>query len=266
MKLISLLARRRPLQLAFALLTWPPLLWAKDAPAVLTNAPAAPWPPGISTFPALSDFPGAGPVRTQDWFRTLWIQRRSEWARDRERDQGAVVFLGDSITQGWGSLAKDFPDLKVANRGLSGDTTRGVRYRLQDDVIALHPRAVVLLIGTNDLEDGADPELVAVNVKAILAALRASDPKLPLIVCRVMPSDASKQRPADKIQQINRLVDALVAAEPLGVECDTWGVFADADGNAQLTEFPDLLHPNPAGYAKWAAALRPLIAKLPLAH
>jgi len=95
-----------------------------------------------------------------DWFRALWRERRLKWWNDRERDQGAVVFLGDSITQGWASLAKDFPDLKVANRGISGDVTRGVLYRLKEDVLDLNPAAVVLLIGTNDLEDGGEPELM----------------------------------------------------------------------------------------------------------
>jgi lysophospholipase L1-like esterase len=64
------------------------------------------------------------------------------------------VFLGDSITQGWNDLASAFPDMKVANRGINGgDTTRGVLIRLQDDVLSLDPAAIVLLIGTNDLEE-----------------------------------------------------------------------------------------------------------------
>src|ERR1051326_5624705 len=46
--------------------------------------------------------PGAGPIRRYDWFRKLWQQRRAAWAERATQDQGAVVFLGDSITQGWG--------------------------------------------------------------------------------------------------------------------------------------------------------------------
>ncbi|MFI5170585.1 MAG: G-D-S-L family lipolytic protein, partial [Vicinamibacterales bacterium] len=90
--------------------------------------------------------PGAGPLRRYDWFQHLWRERRSQWAANAERDKGAVVFLGDSITQGWGGgLGAAFPGMKVANRGISGDTTRGVLLRLEEDVLSLDPAAVVLL-------------------------------------------------------------------------------------------------------------------------
>src|SRR5580704_8643449 len=131
--------------------------------AATFSTPAQPQsvPPPDSHFeiPATDDgLPGAGPIRRYDWFRKLWAERRSAWARHVEQDQGAFVFLGDSITQGWGDDMKGgFPGLKVANRGISGDTTRGVLIRLDTDVLALHPDGVVILIGTNDLEEGADP-------------------------------------------------------------------------------------------------------------
>ena len=207
-------------------------------------------------------FPGQGPVQPGIWFRGLWEQRRSEWRKSAAADEGAVVFLGDSITQQWGTLAQDFPGYKVANRGISGDTTRGVRFRLKEDVIDLHPRAVVLLIGTNDLELGAAPELVAANVKAILAELRASNPRLPVLVCRVMPSSEKKNRPAAKIQSLNTLVEEAASADPLFARVDTYALFADPNGDAKPEEFPDLLHPNAAGYAKWKAALVPVFTKL----
>jgi len=238
---------------------------AAFAQQVPTPAKPAVPPPGISTFPDLATIPGEGPVRGHfDWFRNLWIERRSDWWRQRTNDQGAVVFLGDSITQGWGSLAKDFPGLKVANRGISGDTTRGVRYRLPADVLDLHPRGVVLLIGTNDLEEGARPEIVGANVKAILAACRAADPKMPLIVCQLMPSSATKKRPAAQIKQINALLADAVKAVPGCVLVDTWTPFADAAGDARPDEFPDLLHPNAAGYTRLAATLRPALQEAKL--
>ncbi|HEX2746365.1 MAG TPA: hypothetical protein VHM91_00090, partial [Verrucomicrobiales bacterium] len=45
--------------------------------------------------------PGAGPIRRYDWFQKLWLEKRTAWAQRTEKDKGAVVFLGDSITQGW---------------------------------------------------------------------------------------------------------------------------------------------------------------------
>ncbi|MFN5959977.1 MAG: GDSL-type esterase/lipase family protein, partial [Verrucomicrobiota bacterium] len=92
---------------------------------------------------------GTGPVRRYDWFRGLWNEKRAAWAKRLEADRGAVVFLGDSITQGWGDdFGGSFPGMKAANRGISGDTTRGMLHRLEHDVLALQPAAVVLLMGT----------------------------------------------------------------------------------------------------------------------
>src|SRR5688572_25555958 len=98
-------------------------------------------------LPASDDgLPGAGPVRRFDWFQKLWLQRRTQWAQNVEKDQGALVFLGDSITQGWGdTMGGAFAPARVANRGISGDTTRGVLIRLQEDVLAVKPSGVVLL-------------------------------------------------------------------------------------------------------------------------
>jgi lysophospholipase L1-like esterase len=214
--------------------------------------------------PTDEGLPGAGPIRRYDWFQKLWRDRRTAWAAERARDQGAVVFLGDSITQEWKGLGAAFPGVKIANRGISGDTSRGVLIRLQEDVLALRPAAVVLLVGTNDLEEGATPDTIVGNLKLILGALKTHNPRMPVILCQVMPSSASMKRPADQIQAINALYMAAVKNDVQVIPLDTWRLFADANGVASASEFPDLLHPNEIGYAKWAAALRPLFATLRL--
>ncbi len=215
-------------------------------------------------IPATDDgLPGQGPIRRYDWFRELWRKRRSAWAKRVEQDQHALVFLGDSITQGWGDdLGGAFPNVKVANRGISGDTTRGMLIRLQEDVLALHPSGVVMLLGTNDLEENAAPETIAANVKLILAALEEYSREMPIVLCRVFPSSTSKHRPADQIRSVNRLYAEAVSRDPQITLLDTWTLFANDQGDAKIEEFPDLLHPNAAGYAKWAAALRPFLATL----
>jgi lysophospholipase L1-like esterase len=207
--------------------------------------------------------PGKGPRQTWNDFPKVWAQRFAEWRPGEAGDKGAVVFLGDSITQGWTGLAQDFPNLRVANRGISGDTTRGVLYRLRD-VIVLGPDAVVLLIGTNDIGLGADPADVADNVREILRQLRESNPDLPVIVCRVMPRGDRNLHAEQKLKKLNALVDELVSADPKCLRCDTWGIYADDKDQPSKEEFPDLLHPNAAGYAKWAGALKPLLAELKL--
>ena len=235
--------------------------------SVTAAARQTPAPASADQFaiPATDEgLPGAGPIRRYDWFQKLWRDRRTAWAAERVRDQGAVVFLGDSITQEWKGLGAAFPGVKIANRGISGDTSRGVLIRLQEDVLALTPAAVVLLVGTNDLEEGATPETVVGNLKLILGALKKHNPRMPVILCQVMPSSASMKRPADQIQAINALYMAAVKNDAQVIPLDTWRLFADANGDAPASEFPDLLHPNEIGYAKWAAALRPLFATLRL--
>ncbi len=209
--------------------------------------------------------PGAGPMRRADWFKNLWRDRRSKWLKEASQDQGAVVFLGDSITQGWGeSMGDAFAGMKVANRGISGDTTRGMLWRLKDDVLSLKPSAVVMLMGTNDLEEKAEAETITANVKAIVAELKKHNPQVPIVLCQVFPSSADKARPADKIKQINLQQAAAFAGDSQVTVLDTWTLFANEQGDAKAEEFPDLLHPNEAGYAKWAKAIRPIFATLGL--
>jgi lysophospholipase L1-like esterase len=219
---------------------------------------------GASKFaiPATDEgLPGAGPIRRYQWFQNLWEKKRTGWAKQVKQDQGALVFLGDSITQGWGdNFRGHFKGVKVANRGISGDTTRGVLIRLKEDVLSLNPKGVVILIGTNDLEEKATPEVIAGNLKLIIAALKKHNAKMPIILCNTFPSSASKRRPADQIKKINQLYFAGVKGDAQITVLDTWLLFADAKGDAKKPEFPDLLHPNQIGYDKWAASLRPLLA------
>ena len=230
------------------------------AAALAASAPAQ----SSKALPAPADestLPGEGALRRYDAYVKRWLDARTQWAKDVARDQGAVVFLGDSITQGWGADFKGkFAGMKLANRGISGDTTRGMLIRLQEDVLALKPTAIVLLMGTNDLEVGIDPEAVGRNFQKITAAIKAHNPRVPVVVCRVLPSSATKKRPADAIKRVNALYEAAVRGDAQFTVVDTWTLFADAAGDATPAWFPDLLHLNAAGYDRWAAALRPVFA------
>ena len=65
-------------------------------------------------IPATDDgLPGAGPIRRQDWFKEVWNSRRSAWVNQVEKDQKAVVFLGDSITHGWGDDMGNIRDISL---------------------------------------------------------------------------------------------------------------------------------------------------------
>jgi lysophospholipase L1-like esterase len=204
---------------------------------------------------------GLGPIRRYDWFRNLWNEKRKAWSTRTQADQGALVFLGDSITQGWGEdMGKSFPGVKVANRGISGDTTRGMLLRLKGDVLALNPKGIVMLMGTNDLEEGADANIISKNIELILTDIQKHNAKVPVTLCKVFPASASKKRPAQQIKEINAAVANVAKNFPQVTLVDTWTLFANEQGDAKESEFPDLLHPNQAGYSKWAGAIRPVLA------
>lgn len=213
-------------------------------------------------IPAVDDgLPGRGPLRRHTWFQKLWLEKRSKWAKQVEADQGALVFFGDSITQGWGDdFDGAFPGVKTANRGISGDTTRGLLLRLDRDVLALNPSGIVLLIGTNDIEEVARADAIVSNVQLLVDRISAHNSTLPIILCATFPSDPSKRRGPDLINDLNARYRAAFKGHAQVRILDTWSLFANDAGNAKASEMPDLLHPNKIGYAKWRAALWPLLA------
>jgi len=240
------------------------LTGAAIASAQNTNGPVL--PADASLFPPLNQLPGKAPRQVWNGLAGAWAGAHARWVATATNDVGAVVFLGDSITAGWNTLARDFPNLKVANRGIGGDITGGVLYRLRADVLSLKPAAIILLIGTNDIGNGADPEDVAGNIRLILQAIQENNPNLKVIVCKVMPrSERGQPIFAETIRKANSLVDEFVKGEPNFAMCDTWGIYADENGNPNPADFnQDRLHLNAAGYAVWKTALAPVMAKLHL--
>ena len=122
------------------------------APPTLSQAGAQSSPADSRLeIPASDDgLPGAGPIRRYDWFRKLWMQRRQAWHQRVEQDKGALVFLGDSITQGWEVTAPDlwtkyYSKLGSGDFGVSGDTWQNVFWRLtHGELKNMHARVVVL--------------------------------------------------------------------------------------------------------------------------
>jgi hypothetical protein len=95
-----------------------------------------------------------------------------------------------------------------------------------------------------------------------VAKINEKAPKAPIILCLVMPTSPTKGRPTDKIRELNQLLAEAVRGNERVTVLDTYTLFANAAGEAKAEEFPDLLHPNAAGYAKWRSALWPLLATL----
>ncbi len=228
---------------------------------------AAPTPTAVAVasadpfWPADGHFDAKG--RTSSWsgFRAKNVERRTLFAQHRAQDQDAIVFVGDSITEGWHTLEQDFSGLpvKVVNRGIGGDTTPNLLYRLQDDVLDLHPRALVVLIGTNDLGEHTSPEDIAGNLRVLHEKIRAAYPQIPIAWCLVMPRKGDDTYP-ERIHKLNALIEKLAASDSRITVCDTFTPFALPDGSSKSEDFvPDHLHLNPAGYAVWRSVLYPIL-------
>jgi lysophospholipase L1-like esterase len=207
-----------------------------------------------------SAWPGRGPIRFFPWMP----ENRSQfWAR-HEQDRGAVVFVGDSLTQGWRNLAQNFPALKVANRGIGGDTTRGVLFRFSEDVLDLQPRAIVLLVGTNDLSAHADPAASTDNLATMIALARARNPVVPIVLCTIPPRDAPQYPTAPGAQaDLNARIKQLAASHERVAVVDLSAGMNTAAGDFDARYFgKDRLHLAEPGYERWAELLRPAFEQL----
>ncbi len=222
---------------------------------------AAPAEAAIPFWPADGKFPGRGQVSGWKDFPKHNAERRALFAAHKAEEQDGLVFVGDSITEGWHTQQQDFADLgvKIVNRGIGGDTTPNLLYRLQEDVLSLHPRGLVILIGTNDLGQHTAPADIAANLQELHARIRAEYPQIPIAWCLVMPRGDGPQYPAE-IRELNGLVKNLAQSDPRITICDTFTPLATPEGTDNPADFnPDNLHLNPAGYAVWRQAIHPIL-------
>jgi len=238
------------------------LAGCQTAPKPVAPPSAAPGAIADPFWPADGHFAAKG--RTSSWsgFRAKNVERRTLFALHKAQDQDAVVFVGDSITEGWRTFEQDFAGLpvRVVNRGIGGDTTPNLLYRLQDDVLDLHPRALVVLIGTNDLGEHTSPSDIARNLRMFHERVRAAYPQIPIAWCLVMPRKADDTYPK-RIHKLNEFIAKIAAFDPLITVCDTFTPFALPDGSSISEDFrPDHLHPSPAGYAIWRSVLYPVVS------
>ncbi|MBM4114597.1 MAG: hypothetical protein FJ252_01820 [Phycisphaerae bacterium] len=186
--------------------------------------------------------------------------------RARTAPPAAVVFVGDSITQGWedggrASWERTIAPLGAVNLGVSGDRTEHVLWRLsQAPLTRLAPRVVVLLIGTNNLgHQHDDAKGTLAGVTAVARMIRAQVPEATLALMAVFPRGEGLNAMRGDLLQINQALQSAFKDDPKVRWIDCGARFVKADGSIDAALMPDALHLSPAGYAIWAEALAPVM-------
>lgn len=212
------------------------------------------------------------------WGGTSWLDTHAKLVRYVQANPGPcdVLLVGDSITQQWGSpldtgvlneaWREHFADCRTINIGIGGDKSQNVLWRLDHGgVEGLQPEVVVVMIGNNNMffvpETGV--EAAAKGVEMVVANVRARFPEADVIAAKILPCHAPGVPFYEAIRKTNAVLDTLkLGSDPKVQVLDLWDDFAGADGALRKALFtPDSIHLSPAGYAVYAARLKPLIAK-----
>jgi lysophospholipase L1-like esterase len=184
-----------------------------------------------------------------------------------------VLFLGDSITEGWGRAPHIwehyYGKMQPANFGIGGDQTQHVIWRIANgELDGISPKVVVLMLGTNNTGAHTAEEIAAAD-KKIVGMIREKLPNTKILVLAIFPRGPRKNAEgvitdavmaeATRRQQIITAANALLAKLDDGQNVrflDINSVFVGQDGKIPFAIMPDQLHPNAAGYQLWADAMK----------
>ncbi|MFO0849347.1 MAG: GDSL-type esterase/lipase family protein [Gemmataceae bacterium] len=196
------------------------------------------------------------------------IPRHKKFLEVVAKGDADVVFIGDSITQGWEGNGKKawethFAPLKAVNLGIGGDQTGHVLWRITDgnELDPINPKVAVVMIGTNNMRTHA-PDQIAGGVKAIVNELKRQKPQMKILLLGIFPRSA---KPTDEVREKVAATNVLLAKLGDGkmvVYRDIGAKFLEPDGTLEKKIMPDLLHLSPAGYDIWAEAITPDLKKL----
>jgi lysophospholipase L1-like esterase len=167
-----------------------------------------------------------------------------------------VVFMGNSITEGWFQMRPDFFDNRdYINRGIGGQTTPQMLLRFRQDVVDLNPKVVVILAGTNDIAGNSgyiSLEAIISTIKSMAEIANANDIKV--IISSILPAIDYPWKPgldpASKIITINKALKVF-SEENNFIYLDYYSAMVDDKGGLKVPEYTaanDLVHPNKDGY------------------
>ena len=174
-----------------------------------------------------------------------------------EIDKNRVVFMGNSITEGWSNFNPDFfIDNPYVNRGISGQTTPQMLIRFKPDVVNLNPKSVVILAGINDIAGNTGPmkiENIAENIFSMSEIAKSNN--IEVFICSVLPAKAFPWSPsiknvAEKVIKLNSILEKYCLDNKIQY-VDYHSEMNDGNGGLKVPEHTtedDLVHPNKEGY------------------
>ncbi len=203
-----------------------------------------------------------------DWPYLVRYRAENEALPPVRSGEQRVVFFGDSITDSWGRSATTgvfFPGKPYLNRGISGQTTPQMLVRFEQDVVHLHPAAVVILAGTNDIAGNTGPttnQMIEDNFAAMVAIAKQNGIKV--VLASVTPAYAYPWRPeikpVERIRDLNKWLQSFCSRNGC-VYLDYYSAMADAKGAMLPGLSSDGVHPTAQGYAVMAPLAEAAIAK-----
>lgn len=193
-----------------------------------------------------------------------WMDLHRKFLERAKQGNVDLLFLGDSITQGWNdneTWKRYYGPRHAANFGIGGDRTQHVLWRIRNgELEGIRPKAVVLMIGTNNA--GANTaEEIAAGVAAIVKELRSRLPEAKVLLLGVFPRSAKPDATRKKLEEVNRQIARLDDGKQVTF-LDIREAFLNPDETISPTIMPDYLHLTAKGYRLWADAMEPTLWKL----
>jgi lysophospholipase L1-like esterase len=208
-------------------------------------------------------------------FPTNWIARHESYVAEAKKGGVDLLFLGDSITDGWrwgNGGRKIWPQRyaprHAANFGIGYDRIQNVLWRVENgELDHLSPKAVVLLIGTNNSgneDDGrprnTTPEIIA-GISNLVRQIQTRLPQSKILLLGIFPRGEKNDPIREQLKAVNAGISRLADGGKINF-LDLGEKFLAPDGTLSRDIMPDLLHPNEKGYQIWADAMEPALVQL----
>lgn len=194
-----------------------------------------------------------------------WMKLHREFLERAQQGKVDLLFLGDSITQGWRGAPevwkRFYGPRNAENFGIGGDRTQHVLWRIQNgELEGIEPKAVVLMIGTNNANNATADE-IAQGITAIVEELRKRLPKTKVLLLGVFPRGEKPDATREKLDAVNAKIAGLDDGSHVKF-LDIGKAFLNPDGTISREIMPDYLHLSRKGYRIWADAMEPTLWSL----